>query len=152
VQSLLAAYDVHEKRVRASTFSFVPFPPFKQHRARLAAAITSQLSEGCYESALPLIRDLATKAEASLLYLNRYHWRMLYGVVVVSYMAWMLLLACQLARPHLALVVTDQPGCAQRAGRAAACVILGIGFVATLAMSCLRIPVCERSVCCCARA
>jgi hypothetical protein len=145
VQSLLAAYDVHEKRVCASTFSFVPFLPFQQHRARLTAAISSALSEARYNDAMPMIRELGASAEASLLYLNRYHWRLLYSVVVATYVAWMLLLTCQLVQKSSAFSVIEQSSLAQRAGRLAAAAIVGVGCAAALAIKDLHIPV--RSKC-----
>lgn len=136
VQSLLAAHDKHEQRVAASTFFFAPFPAFAQHRHSTAARIEHLLSAGSHDAALDLIRQLGAEAEEALLYLNRYHWKPLYAVVVAAYIAWGLILVAQL------LPLPSQPSRRmQLASKALTAAVLAAGCIGATAMLQLAVPV-----------
>lgn len=136
VQSLVAAHDKHERRVAASTFLFAPFPTFAQRRHSTAARIKLLLAAGRHAAALPLIRQLGADAEEALLYLNRYHWKALYGVVVATYVAWVLVLLAQLA-PQPA----ERRQGVQQASVALVATVLAAGGIVAAAMLRLSVPV-----------
>lgn len=89
VRSLLSAYDARAETVRASTLFFRHHPGLQAHRAAATAEIEELIAGGAFEQALGLVSELGVHAEASLLYLQRYHWLLLYSVVVAQYMLWM---------------------------------------------------------------
>ena len=98
VQSLLTAYDARVKTVRASTLGFRHHPGLHAHREAAIAQIDSLLSSNSFEEVLPLLADLGAHAEESLLYLQRYHWLLLYSVVVLLYVLWMLWVLLELLK------------------------------------------------------
>lgn len=89
VRSLLSAYDARAEAVRASTLFFRHHPGLQAHREAATARIEQLLGSGSFEQAVLLVSELGIHAEASLLYLQRYHWLLLYSVVVAQYVLWM---------------------------------------------------------------
>lgn len=98
VQSLLSAYDARATTVHASTLFFRHHPGLQAHRGTATAAIEEMLAMRMYAQALPMISELGHHAEASLLYLQRYHWLLLYSVVVAQYVLWILWVMLELLR------------------------------------------------------
>jgi hypothetical protein len=96
-RSLLAAYDVHAQRVARSTLAFAHAPGLDSAmRDGLDAVAAAALAEGNPALALEATAELARRAEGALLYLQRYHWRPLYAVVIACYVLWEACLAAQL--------------------------------------------------------
>lgn len=98
VKSLLSAYDARAQTVRKATLLFRHHPGLQASRAGITAQIAELLQMQRFEEALPAIVDLGRHAEASLLYLQRYHWLLLYTVIVVQYLLWMLWLVLEVLR------------------------------------------------------
>jgi Phosphatidylinositolglycan class N (PIG-N) len=140
VRSLLTAYDALETRVAKSTFGFVPDPGLAGNREWLSLEVDSQLASGRHEEALAAAQELAAHAEASLLYLQRYHWKVLYSAVLASYVAWMVALVAVLLSTEGGSK-TGPAGRASLVGAGPVQVVLAIGAVAAAVLMQLTIPV-----------
>ena len=136
MESLLAAHDALEQRVKRSTFIYQPDVHLTSHRSDLKRNITAALQQHEFSDAIIPVRELGSLAEQSLLYLQRYHWKLLYGVVLVCYIAWMLALLTHLAEPADHPAEASQ-GLQQRPVQA----VLAVGVAAAAIMSQLTIPV-----------
>ena len=92
VRSLLAAHDVHAATVRASTINYRPHSMLHLRRSNLTEGIQAALAQHDSATALRLAQELGRLAEDALLYLQRYHWKVLYATVVATYGTWIVAL------------------------------------------------------------
>lgn len=145
VRSLLAAHDTLQARVRQSAFSFAPHPGLAQQRQQLAQAVMRSVASAQPSAALPHLHRLGVLAEDSLQYLQRYHWKALYGSVLACYVLWALALLLRLLR-HQGAQAGSEGARAGRRPLLAAIVVLSGGSAGALLT--LRLPV-RRCSCSC---
>lgn len=145
LQSILAAYEVHAAAVARSTIRFQHYRPLVESSKRLTESIKQAAAQRHFQAALRMIEELGQHAEASLLYLQQYHWRPLYGAVVLSYVAWMALLTTLLLGSRSS---TAEQAPYQQMAMLLSGAVTAVGGAVVGMMATVTLPVCSHPASC----